>query len=95
MQLLLGSSWLPCLGIGVILAVFQTSGNVEAKREALMIDVIKGSVINRLSLRTRVGTLSIPGALLEGIAFGVSVMQILSVSARHGALHSVLWAFLL
>ena len=46
---------------------FQTSGNVEAKREALMIDVIKGSVINRLSLRTRVGTLSIPGALLEGI----------------------------
>ena len=29
--LLLGSSWLPCLGIGVILAVFQTSGNFEAK----------------------------------------------------------------
>ena len=47
-------------------------GNVEAKREALMIDVIKGSVINRLSLRTRVGTLSIPGALLEGIAFMTS-----------------------
>ena len=52
MQLLLGSSWLPCLGIGVISAVFQNSGNVEAKREALTIDVIKkGSVINRLSLR--------------------------------------------
>ena len=29
---------MPCLGIGVISAVFQTSGNVEAKREALMID---------------------------------------------------------
>ena len=70
--LLLGSSWLPCLGIGVISVVFQNSGNVEAKREALMIDVIKGSVINRLSLRTRVGTLSIPEALLESIAFMTS-----------------------
>ena len=41
---------MPGLGIGVILAVFQSSGNVEAKREALTSDVIKGSVINRLSL---------------------------------------------
>ena len=37
-----------------------------------MIDVIKGSAINRLSLTTQVGTLSIPGALLEGIAFVTS-----------------------
>ena len=37
-----------------------------------MIDVIKGNVINRLSIRTRVRTLSIPGALLEGIAFMTS-----------------------
>ena len=51
---------------------FPDLWSVEAKREALMIDVIKGSVINRLSLRTRVGTLSIPGALLEGIAFMTS-----------------------
>ena len=36
---------MPCLGIGVISVVFQTSGNVEAKREALMIDVLKGCVI--------------------------------------------------
>ena len=47
----------------MVSAGFQTSGNVEAKREASIIDVIKGSVINRLSLRTRVGSLSIPGAL--------------------------------
>ena len=63
---------MPCFGIGVISAVFQTSGNAEDKREALMIDVIKGRVIGRLSLRTRVGTLSIPGVLLEGIAFMMS-----------------------
>ena len=37
-----------------------------------MTDVIKGSVINRLSLRTPVGTLSIQGALLLGIAFMTS-----------------------
>ena len=71
--LLLRSSCLPCLGIAVILAAFQTSGNVEDKREALAIDVVKGSMIGRLSLSTRLGTLSIPGALsLEGIAFMMS-----------------------
>ena len=32
------------------LGSFQTSGNVEDKREALMTDVIKGIVISRLSL---------------------------------------------
>ena len=40
-------------------------------KEALMIDVIKGSVISRLSLRTGVGTLSIPGALLGPVYTGV------------------------
>ena len=70
--LLLRSSWLPCFGIGVISAVFYTSGNVEDKRVALMIDVMKGSVINRLSVRTRVCILSITGALLEGVAFMTS-----------------------
>ena len=42
------------------------------EKHYLMIDVIKGSVINWLSLRTRVGTLSILRALLEGIAFMTS-----------------------
>ena len=51
---------------------FQIPGNVEDEREALMIDVTKGSIIGRQSLMTRVGTLSIPGALLEGIAFIMS-----------------------
>ena len=41
---------------------------LKIKREELMIDVTKGSIIGRQSLMTRVGTLSIPGALLEGIA---------------------------
>ena len=63
---------MPCLVIGVISAVFQIPGNVEDEREALMIDVTKGSIIGRQSLMTRVGTLSIPGALLEGIAFIMS-----------------------
>ena len=54
---------MPCLVIGVISAVFQIPGNVEDEREALMIDVTKGSIIGRQSLMTRVGTLSIPGAL--------------------------------
>ena len=71
-RLLLGSQCFPCLEIAVILAAFQTSGNVEDKREALTIDVIKGSMIGRLSLRTRLGTLSIPGALILGIAFMMS-----------------------
>ena len=34
-----------------------------------MIDVIKGSIIGRQSLMNPVGTLLIPEALLEGIAF--------------------------
>ena len=38
---------MPCLGIGVISAVFQIPGNVEDEREALMIDVTKGSIIGR------------------------------------------------
>ena len=46
----------------MISAVFQIPGNVEDEREALMIDVTKGSIIGRQSLMTRVGTLSIPGA---------------------------------
>ena len=40
-----------------------------------MFDVIKRSVINRLSLRTRVGTLSIPGALLEGSSAKGSILE--------------------
>ena len=40
-----------------------------------MFDVIKRSVINRLSLRTRVGTLSIPGALLEGFSAKGSILE--------------------
>ena len=63
---------MPYLGIDVISAVFQIPRNVEDEREALMIDVTKGSIIGRQSLMTRVGTLSIPGALLEGIAFIMS-----------------------
>ena len=46
----------------MISAVFQIPGNVEDEREALMIDVTKGSIISRQSLTTRVGTLSMPGA---------------------------------
>lgn len=56
----------------MISAVFQIPGNVEDEREALMIDVTKGSIIGRQSLMTQVGTLSITGALLEGIAFIMS-----------------------
>ena len=44
-----------------------------------MIDVIKGSAINRLSLTTQFGTLSIPGALLEGIAFVTSDLFTISI----------------
>ena len=44
-----------------------------------MIEVIKGSAINRLSLTTQFGTLSIPGALLEGIAFVTSDLFTISI----------------
>ena len=40
------------LGLEVISAGFQISGNVEDEREALMIDVTKGSMIGRQSLMT-------------------------------------------
>ena len=42
---------MPCLVIGVISAVFQIPGNVEDKREALMIDVTKGIIIGRQSVK--------------------------------------------
>ena len=55
--LLFGRSASPSLGIGVTSAVFQSDGNVHVTKEALTIDVIAG----------RIGILSIPGALLDGI----------------------------
>ena len=60
----------------MISAGFQIPGNVEDEREALMIDGTKGSMMGRQSLMTRVGTLSIPGALLEGIAFIMSLTSL-------------------
>ena len=48
--LLLASSRLPCLGISVILVVFQTSENAKDKRKALIIDLIKRSVTGTLAL---------------------------------------------
>lgn len=58
--LMLASSRLPCLGIGVILVVFRTSENVKDKRKALIIDLIKRSVTGTLALR--VCAFSMPGA---------------------------------
>ena len=58
--LLLACSRLLCLGISVILVVFQTSENAKDKRKALIIDLIKRSVTGTLALR--VCTFSVPGA---------------------------------
>ena len=65
--LLVACLWSSFLGIGVTSAVFHSEGNVQVAKEALTIDVIAGRIGVRQSLITRIGILSIPGTLLEGI----------------------------
>ena len=48
-------------------AVFQMLGKVAETKELLMNDVIVGSIAGRQSLITRIGILSIPGALFDGM----------------------------
>ena len=79
--LLFACSWSPSFGRGVTSAVFQHDGNVEELSEALTIDVIAGRIGTRESLITRIGILSIPGALLEGMDNTMFSMS----------LHSIVW----
>ena len=53
-------------------AIFQSEGNVPITKHALIIDVSVGRITGRLSLTTRIGILSIPGALFVGIAETIS-----------------------
>ena len=53
-------------------AIFQSDGNVPVTKDALIIDVSVGRIAGRLSLTTRTGILSIPGALFVGIAETIS-----------------------
>jgi len=64
---LLASSWSPFLRIGKTSAVFQEAEKTPLSKEALMIEVIQGTMVGKLSFSTRGGTLLIPGALLLGI----------------------------
>lgn len=65
--LLLGSSWSPSFKISEISAIFQACGKILLVNEAIIIDVISGRIVGRLSLIMRVGILSIPGDLFNGI----------------------------
>ena len=53
-------------------AIFQGKGNVPVTKDAFIIDVSVGRITGRLSLMTRIGILSIPGALFVGIAKTIS-----------------------
>lgn len=65
--LLFACLWSPSLGIGVTSATFQTEGKVEVTKEVLTKDMIAGRIGARQSLIMRIGILSLPGALLDGI----------------------------
>ena len=53
--------------MGIFSEIFQLEGNVLFTSELLIMEVIHGEIIGRQSLMTRIGILSIPGALLSGI----------------------------
>jgi hypothetical protein len=57
--------------MGVTSAIFQVFGNILFARELFMIEVIHGKITGKQSLMTRIGILSIPGALLSGIHFTI------------------------
>ena len=60
--------------IGQTLAIFriQEVGKTRLLREALIIEVILGTIIGKLSLIKRGDTLSVPGAFLLGIELTIS-----------------------
>ena len=57
----------------------KAEGNVEEAREELTIDVIAGRIGAIQSLITRIGMLSIPEALLDGIDAIMPFISLLSV----------------
>ena len=59
-------SWSPSLTKGVISASFHAAGNVEVRREQLIISVSGPRIIGRQSLMTRAFILSGPGDLFSG-----------------------------
>ena len=69
--LLFGTSSSPSLGIGVTTAIFHIFGKIALSKVALIIEVIEGNMAGRQSLMTRIGTLSMPGALFEAIDFTI------------------------
>ena len=65
-RLLHGFPASPSLGTQVTSATFHTRANVLDLKELFIRDVITCKVAGKLSLRILAGTLSKPGALLEG-----------------------------
>ena len=55
------------------LAIFQEVGKTRLLREALIIEVILGTIIGKLSLIKRGDALSIPGAFLLGIELTITL----------------------
>ena len=66
---------------------FQEEGNVEETKEELTIDVIAGRIGAIQSLIRRIGMLSIPEALLDGIAAIMPFISLLSVQLKENCLH--------
>ena len=75
------------MGIGTTSAIFQEEGNVKEPREELTLDVIAGRIDAIQSLMTRIGMLSIPGALLDGIDAIMSFISLLLVQLKENCLH--------
>ena len=69
--LLLACSLSPSFRMGITSAIFQALGKILLTNELFMMEVIHGAITGRQSLITRIGTLSIPGALLSGIDFTI------------------------
>ena len=61
------SSWFLSFKSGMTSASFQTLENVDEAKKQLMITVRGPRITGKLSLITRIETLSLPGDLFEGI----------------------------
>ena len=68
--------------MGVTSAILQIVGNTVEMSELLIIDVIAGHTDGKQSFMTRIGILSLPGALLEGIFVIMSSISLYSTACN-------------
>ena len=69
-------------GIGLITAIFQSRGKIPETSEVLIIEVIVGRIVGRLSLMTHIEIWSIPGDFLVGMEETICLISSVSTVSK-------------